>query len=124
MAFFPNVADESRGVVDDCDYQPQPASDGQPTKRPICGRVDHYRCQAQQNQNRKKQSKRRPFGAARLSIAPNFAEQQAQIIRRAFEGVRFTHVGLTPQPTPSPTASLTYVGKRSFASFAAPTIQL
>src|SRR6185369_11019070 len=62
--------------------------------------------------------------ASRLAQAPNFAQQQTQIIGGTFEGVRFTHVGLAPQPSPSPATRLTHMRKGSFASFAAPAIQL
>jgi len=49
----------------------------------------------------KKHKENRPaaprFRIARLAVAPNFAEQQAQIIRRAFQRVCFAHVSLSVQ---------------------------
>src|ERR1017187_9014230 len=71
-----------------------------------------------------KQAPHPRFGAPRLAHAPNFPQQQAQIIGRTLECMRLADIGLAAQPTPPSAARLADMGKGSFAPFTTPAIQL
>src|SRR6266850_6043981 len=103
-------------------HQEPSRSTPKPSKSPNDDLGGDGRCQDAPSENREKRSRRPLFPVPRLAQAPDLAQQQPQLIRGAFEGVRFAHVGLAAQPTPSPATGLAHMSKGSFASLAAPTV--
>src|SRR6266700_2371044 len=104
-------------------YQQHPTATQPATDRPIRILANHQSYHCHQKAKDQDKSARRRFRVARLAEAPNFAQQQTQIVRGTFQCVGFAHIGLSPQPTPPSTPGLTYMREGSLASFAAPPIQ-
>src|ERR1019366_1463037 len=92
---------------------------GQPKDCPVS-----YRCaQCQKRRKREPQGARRPFRLPRFAVAPNFAQQQTQVVGRTFERMHLAHVSLPAPPRSASAPSFTDLRKGSLAPFAAPTIQ-
>ena len=124
MAGFPKMADGMHKA--DCHnrYQEQHPWIQQPAELPIRCATSYDNDQRPSSPKRQKQACRPRFRTPRLAHPRNFPQQQSQIIGRTLERMGFAHIGLTAHPT-SPTATgLADMGKGSFASLAAPAVQL
>ena len=119
-AVFSRSAHKSECTARHGGYQHQPDNIPKHAVWPSCHPVNYNRCQRQPRQTGQKAAPNPFVRVPRLAHPPNLAQQQAQIIGRAFERVCFAHIGLSSHPS-SPTASgLAHMGKGSFAPFAAP----
>src|SRR5260370_12290035 len=123
MAFFTRT--ESRANLERCHqrYKDQLTSAQPQTDCPIRILANHpsYRCHQKQNHQIKRS--RRRFRVARLAEAPNFAQQQTQIVGGTFDCVHFDHIVLAPQPTAPSTSCLADVREGSLAALASPPVQ-
>src|SRR3989442_1987867 len=104
-------------------YKQQTTSTQPQTDRPIRSLTNHQSDRYYQKQERQKKSSRRRIRVARLAEAPNFAQQQTQIVSGTFQRVRFDHIVLAPQPTPPSTSGLADVREGSLAALASPPVQ-
>src|SRR5580658_2029001 len=124
MPVFPTTANGMSTANHHSSYQQQEPRMPQPTELPICSPGNYHGYGGPCRPKHQKQACRPRGRAARLAQAPNFPQQQPQVIGRTFERVRLAHIGLTAQPTPPSAAGLADMRKGSFAPFAAPAIQL
>src|ERR1035437_1839367 len=123
MALFSKAKDETNGGGCYGCCQQQPIVVRPWIHRQMDRTVSLHECHNDQQPKGTKTARRPPFRAPRLAHAPDFPQQQTQIIGRTLEGMRFAHIGLTLQPTPPAAAGLADMGKGSFAPLTAPTIQ-
>ena len=67
----------------------------QPVELPIRGPGNYHGGGGPDRPKHQKQARHPRLRAPRLAQAPNFPQQQTQVIGRTFERVRLAHIGLT-----------------------------
>src|SRR5580658_4757367 len=105
-------------------YHQHPHRAQQPSQNWFCGNKCCQCCQEEERPRPQKPSRPRRFRVAWLAEPPYLAQQQAQVVGCAFEGVHFADVDLSPHPAPPPSSSFANVGESSFAAFTAPAVEL